>query len=119
MSEVKDMYLRLTPDEVEDIKIALHSQYANSDNLNFVHENDELVQKICNQENSICRPYVVQGTHYHNMLMMPRRIVVMAEDEKWAAEYAQEHVEKEGGRFEVNHVHVMRDDEFIFAEDVE
>lgn len=120
MKETDGVYLKLTPDEIEDIKIALRTQYEGGDNINFTgNENDELIQKIYSQEGNICRPYIVKGTHYHQMLMMPRRLVVMAEEEKLAAEYATEHVEKEGGRFEVNHVHAMRDDEFIFAEDFE
>ena len=55
-----DIYLRLTKEEVEDIKYALMTQYDNSDNLNIDgSENDELIAKINYQEGSICRPYVV------------------------------------------------------------
>jgi hypothetical protein len=116
----REYYLRLTKDEIETIKYALQTQYEGCDNLNFDgSENDNLIAKINYQEDTIRRPYVVKGAHYHGMMIFPRRLVVMAEEPKWAIEYAKEHVEKEGGTFnvDVDSVHEMRDDEFIFAED--
>lgn len=116
----RDYYLRLTKDEIETIKYALRTQYAGGDNLNFDgHGNDNLIAKINGQEDAIRRPYVVKGAHYHGMMRFPRRLVVMAEEPKWAIEYAKEHVEKEGGTFNVDieSVHELANDEFVFAED--
>lgn len=121
----KEIYLKLTEDEVEDVISALHhknySFMCSSTNYETA-ETNELIQKIFNQKyKTVCRPYIVKGTHCHQMLMMPRRLVVMAEEPKWAIEYAKEHVEKEGGTFnvDVESVHEMVDDEFVFAEDLE
>ena len=114
---MSEIYLRLTKDEIEDIKCALRSQYEGGDNINFTgHENDDLIQKIYNQEDTICRPYVVKGVHHVDMLNLPTTVVVMAEDPKWAIEYAQEKLEKrDGGKFEANieDVHEMTDDDFV------
>lgn len=116
MEKVKEVYLKLTEDEVEDIKIALRSQYANSDNLNITgHENDELIQKIYSQEDTICRPYVVVGVHDNGRQYIPKRVIVMAEDAKWAIEYAKEKLEKTSEdvfRVKPEDVHEMQDDEF-------
>lgn len=120
MEKVKDLYLKLTPDEVEDIECALRSQYANSDNLNFTgHENDELIQKIYNQRDSICRPYVVVGVHDNGRRYTPKRVIVMAEDAKWAVEYAKEKLEKTSEdvfTVKPEDVHEMTDEEFAVEE---
>lgn len=113
----RDYYLRLTKDEIETIKYALQTQYANSDNINFTgEENDDLVLKISLQTDSICRPYVVSGIHHVGVLNLPTKVVVMAEEPKWAIEYAKEKLERrDGGTFEANpeDVHEMSDDEFL------
>ena len=113
----REFYLRLTEDEIETIKSALYSQYANSDNLNFTgRENDDLVLKISLQKDSVCRPYIVNGIHHVNMMNFPTKVIVMAEEPKWAVEYAKEKLEKrDGGLFEANieDVHEMSDDEWM------
>ena len=121
----KEIYLKLTDDEIEDVLCALRHRNDSftSNSMNYdTSETDDLIQKIFGQKyRTVCRPYVVTGVHYHQMLKLPRRLVVMAEEPQWAIEYAKEHVEKEGGTFNVNgdSVHEMREDEFIFAEDTE
>lgn len=121
----KEIYLKLTEDEIEDVIYALHHRNDSftSNSMNYdTSETDSLIQKIFDQKyRTVRRPYVVSGTHYHQMLKLPRRLVVMAEEPKWAIEYAKEHVEKEGGTFEVdaNSVHEMGEDEIVFAEDFE
>lgn len=117
MKEVKELYLKLTQDEIDDIKCALRSQYEGGDNINFTgHENDDLIQKIYNQEDTICRPYVVMGIHDNGRQHIKKRVIVMAEDAKWAIEYAKEKLEKTSEDvFKVNpeDVHEMTDDEFV------
>jgi len=117
MEKKKEIYLKLTEDEIEDVICALSSQYAHSDNINITgEENDELILKINLQKDSICRPYVVTGVHDNGCQYLNKRMVVMAEDAKWAIEYAKEKLEKTSEdvfKVKPEDVHEMAEDEFI------
>jgi hypothetical protein len=117
---MKEIYLKLTEDEVEDVISALHTQNDVYGSNSLGHDptpTNELIAKIFMQKDpTVCRPYVVSGTHEVDMLRLPVKLVVMAEEPRWAIEYAQEHIEKnQGGRFIVNteSVHELADDEFV------
>lgn len=109
-----EIYLKLSKDDIETVKFALRSQ---SDNLNFDgSENDELITKIYCQEDTICRPYVVVGIHDNGRQYLKKRVIVMAEDDKSAIEYAKKKLERTSeDYFKVNpeDVHEMKDDEFF------
>ena len=89
-----EIYLKLTDDEIEDVLCALRHRNDSftSNSMNYdTAETDDLIQKIFNQKcKTVRRPYVVSGIHCHPRLMLHRRLVVMAEDPKWAIEYAKE-----------------------------
>lgn len=112
----KEIYLKLTEDEADDVICALMSQWRGGDNINITgEENDELICKINCQKDSICRPYVVIGVHDDGRQYLKKRVVVMAESAKLAIEYAKEKLERTSEDvFKVNpeDVHEMRDDEF-------
>jgi hypothetical protein len=118
--KMKEIYLKLTEDEIEDVLCALHSwnESYSSNCMNYdSSETDALIGKIFGQKDStVCRPYVVSGVHNIDMLCLPTKMVVMAEEPQWAIEYAKEYVEKnQGGQFVIKEddVHELADDEFL------
>ena len=120
MKEIKDVYLKLTPDEVATITYALRTQYDNGDNLNFDGtENDELITKICAQEYSVQRPYVVVGVHDNGRRYIPKKVIVMAEDAESAIGYAKKKIENTSEDYfkvDPEKVHEMTEDEFSVEE---
>ena len=118
MENNKEIYLKLTKDEIETIKYALNFQndVYSSNSLNHDgSENDDLVAKIYSQEDTICRPYVVSGKLFIDMFYAKMKVVVMAEDAESALEYAKENIRNRGGFLTacIEDVHEMRDDEFL------
>lgn len=120
---MREVYLKLTEDEVDDVLSALYSQneFGTSNAMNYdTSDTDALMAKISDQKDGrVRRPFVVDGVHKCQMMLFNRRVIVMAEDAESAIEYSKEHVEKEdGGEFVVNPsgVHEMADDEVVVVE---
>lgn len=113
-----EIYLKLSKDEIETIKYALNFQndvYSSNSMNHDGSENENIVCKICCQEDTICRPYVVVGIHDDGRQYLKKRVIVMAEDADSAIDYARERLEKTSEDvFKVNpdDVHEMQDDEF-------
>jgi len=113
----KEVYLKLTEDDVVTITCALRSQYNGGDNLNFIgSENDDLIAKIYSQEGTICRPFVVTGVHDNGASYINKKVVVMATNIEDAIDSAKNYLEKHSDDWfavKPEDVHEMTDNEFI------
>ena len=118
----KEIYLKLTEDEVETITMALHYQDERmSENCikPVEPENADLITKIITQEGIICRPYVVVGVHDNDRIYIPKKIVVMATDVEDAIDTAKKKMKRtseDAFTVKPEDVHEMTEDEFVVME---
>ena len=113
---MKEVYLKLTDDEVDDVIWALHSQneFGTSNFMNYdTSETDALMAKISEQKDGkVRRPFVVEGIHDNGSSYIRKKVVLMAYDEKEARAYARRHLEKHSDDcFKIESVREMTEDD--------
>ena len=95
---MKEIYLKLTEDEVDDVLSALHSQneFGTSNVMNYdTSDTDALMAKIYDQKcGKVRMPFVVEGVHDNGSSYTRKKVVLMAYDEREARAYARRRLEK-------------------------
>ena len=115
---VKEIYLKLTEDEVDDVLYALHAQneFGTSNAMNYdTSDTDALTAKIYDQKcGKVRKPFLVDGVHDNGASYTKKKVILMAYDEEEARVYARRHLEKHSDDcFEIKSVREMTEEDVL------